>query len=61
METKAEVLKYIFTRIQEILPVNIVKAKKIRTILLTRLKTTALLSFILRQLKVDMPAKTLFV
>lgn len=28
METKAEVLKYIFTRIQEILPVNIVKAKK---------------------------------
>ena len=28
METKAEVLKYMFTRIQEMLPVNVVKAKK---------------------------------
>lgn len=30
METKAEVLKYMFTRIQEMLPVNVVKAKKNR-------------------------------
>lgn len=30
METKAEVLKYIFARIQQILPVNIVEAKKNR-------------------------------
>ena len=28
METKAEVLKYMFTRIQEMLPVNVVKAKE---------------------------------
>ena len=36
METKAEVLKYMFTRIQEMLPVNVVKSKKrIKTTLLT--------------------------
>lgn len=28
METKAEVLKYLFTRIQEMIPVNVIKAKK---------------------------------
>ena len=35
METKAEVLKYMFTRIQEMLPVMWSKQKRIKTTLLT--------------------------
>lgn len=61
METKAEVLKYIFARIQQILPVNIVEAKKIEIISLSWLKIIVALSSIFRRLKVDMLAKTPFV
>ena len=62
METKAEVLKYMFTRIQEMLPVNVVKAKKNKDYFTYIVENDCCIEFYFQNNpKVDMPVKTLFV
>ena len=61
METKAEVLKYMFTRIQEMLPVNVVKAKKNKDYFTYIVENDCSIEFYFQTPKVDMPVKTLFV
>lgn len=61
METKAEVLKYMFTRIQEMLPVNVVKAKKNKDYFTYIVENDCSIEFYFQTTQVDMPVKTLFV